>query len=283
MSALPTRRREPEAGEPAPARRGRRRGEILRRAAEIFGRQGVAHTSLEDIAAAVGLRREAVYYYYRDKTEILCDVIRPQSEALLHGMERLMALDAPAAARLALAIGSHLERFNPNYLEMSVAFRELSGQDPAPGLMELRRVWKRYEQHWVELVRQGQATGEFDPAHEPKMAAFAILGMCNGVSGWYRPDGGVAMADLVRSYTTLALGGLLRPGAAGAVPAASGSDLSGSALSGSARANSAPSGSAPSGSGPSNSALSGSARASSARADPAQPGSARRGMTGEKA
>jgi AcrR family transcriptional regulator len=192
------------------ARNVERRAEIVRRAAEIFDRQGVSRTSLENIAAAIGVKREAVYYYYRDKSEILCEIIRPHSEALLRGMERFNALGLSATARLSLAISGHLERFNPTYVEMTVALRELSGSNPAPGIVELRRVWKEYEQHWIELFRQGQAAGEFDDAQNPKLMAFAVLGMCNAVSGWYRPDGGIAMDELVRSYTAIALGGVAR-------------------------------------------------------------------------
>ncbi len=188
-----------------------RRAEIVRRAAEIFDRQGVSRTSLEDIALAVGVKREAVYYYYRDKSEILCEIIRPHSDALLRGMERLNTLDVAPKARLALAISSHLERFNPTYVEMTVALRELSGSNPAPGIVELRRVWKEYEQHWVELFKAGQLAGEFDATQNPKLMAFAVLGMCNAVSGWYRPEGGIPMDELVRSYTSIALGGVAQP------------------------------------------------------------------------
>lgn len=195
---------------PPSARNVERRAEIVRRAAEIFDRQGVSRTSLENIAAAIGVKREAVYYYYRDKSEILCEIIRPHSDALLRGMERLGALDLSATARLSLAISSHLERFNPTYVEMTVALRELSGSNPAPGIVELRRVWKAYEQQWIDLFRHGQATGEFDADQNPKLMAFAVLGMCNAVSGWYRPDGGIPMDELVRSYTAIALGGVAR-------------------------------------------------------------------------
>ncbi len=183
----------------------------MRRAAEIFEGKGVADTSLEDIATAIGLRREAVYHYYRDKGEILCDIIRPQSEALLRGMERLMLLDASPKARLALAIAGHLERFNPHYIEMTVAFRELYGRSSTPGLVQLRRVWKSYEQLWVDLVVQGQHAGEFDPAQDAKMAAFGILGMCNWASSWYRPDGNAPIEALIRSFTAIAMGGIGRP------------------------------------------------------------------------
>ena len=44
-----------------------RRTEILRRAAEIFERKGVSNTSVEDIAGAIGVTREAIYYYFKSR------------------------------------------------------------------------------------------------------------------------------------------------------------------------------------------------------------------------
>lgn len=185
-----------------------RKVEIVRRAAEIFDSKGVAETSIEDIAVSIGIRREAVYHYFRDKGEILCDIIRPQSEALLRGMERLMTLDLSPRVRLTLAISAHLERFNPHYIEMTVAFRELYGRSSTPGLIELRRVWKSYEQLWIDLVVEGQKAGEFDETQNAKMAAFGILGMCNWASSWYRPGGDMPIEKLIESFTAIAMGGI---------------------------------------------------------------------------
>ena len=61
----------------------RRRQTILQRAAELFDRKGYVNTSLDDIARAVGIKREALYYYYRNRSEILLAIIRPQSAALI--------------------------------------------------------------------------------------------------------------------------------------------------------------------------------------------------------
>ena len=44
-----------------------RRIEIMRRATEIFAKKGYAETALQDIADAAGVKREALYYHFRDK------------------------------------------------------------------------------------------------------------------------------------------------------------------------------------------------------------------------
>ena len=45
-------------------RRENRREEILLAAQELFHRRGYANTSLDDIARAVGIKREGLYYYF---------------------------------------------------------------------------------------------------------------------------------------------------------------------------------------------------------------------------
>lgn len=66
----------------------------------------------------------------------------------------------------------------------------------------------------TEIVRRA---AEFDADHNPKLMAFAVLGICNAVPGWYRPDGGIEMAELVRSYSAIALSTVARGGENAAV------------------------------------------------------------------
>jgi AcrR family transcriptional regulator len=182
----------------------------MRRATEIFEQKGFAQTTVEDIAGAVGVTREAIYYYFQDKTEILYEIIKPESESLTLGMRRLGELKIPAREKLVLAIQNHLARFNPNYLEMVIAQRELMKKDLDPRIASLRQVWKTYEQHWVDLVRIGQAEGDFPPDLNPKLAAFAILGMCNSPSTWFDPTRSISMAELSDTFVLLATRGIVK-------------------------------------------------------------------------
>jgi len=101
-----------------------RRAEIVRRATEVFERQGVSRTSFEDIAQAVGIKREAIYYYFKSRADLLLEVIVPQSTALLKNLRLIQQTGLSSRDKLHEAIRNHLDSFNPNYLEMSVALRE---------------------------------------------------------------------------------------------------------------------------------------------------------------
>src|SRR5262245_26641628 len=59
---------------------------LLDAAERSFRDHGVAHTSLADIAAAAGVTRGAVYWHFRDKSDLfeaLCDRVELPMEAML--------------------------------------------------------------------------------------------------------------------------------------------------------------------------------------------------------
>ena len=184
-----------------------RRIEILRRATEVFERQGVPSTSIEDIARAVGFKREAIYYYFKSKDEILVEIILPISASLLANLRNILRADMPSVKKLRAAIRGQLGAFNPSYLEMTVALREDHFHKDAARMPDLRKVWKEYSTAWTELIVQGQERGEFKAGLQPKVVAFGILGMCNWVSRWFHPGGPVTIDEIIETYCTLTLEG----------------------------------------------------------------------------
>lgn len=183
----------------------------MRRAAEVFERKGVADTSMEDIARAVGIKREGVYYYFKSRGDILVEIILPQSVSLHRNLERICDSRMGSENKLHAAIQNHLDAFNPAYLEMSVALRESHFTSSDAKLSEIRKIWDSYGELWTRLVTEGRDGGEFRADLDPKMVAFGLLGMCNWVSRWYDPDKSVSIAEIVETYFALATGGLKAP------------------------------------------------------------------------
>ena len=188
-----------------------RRFEILRRATEVFERQGVNRTSLEDIARAVGIKREAIYYYFKGRAEILVRIILPQSLRLVTGLRTICELPLGSRAKLQAALRNHIESFNPNYLEMAVALREKLFADEQDKLGELRKVWREYDALWVELVQEGQDGGVFRPELDAKVVAYGLLGMCNWLARWYDPDKPISIETIVETFFALTADGLCLP------------------------------------------------------------------------
>jgi AcrR family transcriptional regulator len=186
-----------------------RRQAILQRAAELFDRKGYASTSLDDVAKAVGIKREAVYYYYKNRAEILLAIIGPQSVALIDGLREIAARDLPAQEKLKLAIRNHLQRFDRHCLEMTVSLRDGLFEASWEVRSEMQRIWKQYERLWIDLILQGQTNGEFEKLGDPKMIAFAVLGMCNWLARWYNPRKSASIEEIIETYTRLVTAGLV--------------------------------------------------------------------------
>lgn len=186
-----------------------RREEILRCAAQIFEQKGVGQTSIEDIAQAVGVKREAIYYYFKGRNEILAAIVLPQSTQLLVSIREILESNLGFPEKLKSAIQTHVSSLTPGYLELTLTMRELGDVSEDEKLEELRGMWKGYSDLWSELVRQGQDSGSFKPGLNPKMVAFGLLGMLNWMSRWYQPGKGATLDEIAETYATLATQGLV--------------------------------------------------------------------------
>ncbi|MEU0315560.1 TetR/AcrR family transcriptional regulator [Nocardioides sp. NPDC006273] len=75
------------------------REEILKEASRLFTAQGVAATTISQIAESVGLRQSSMYYYYKSKEGILSALMEKNRESLTLA-EKLLEEDGPVAPRL---------------------------------------------------------------------------------------------------------------------------------------------------------------------------------------
>lgn len=46
-----------------------------------------------------------------------------------------------------------------------------------------------YERYFEQIIKEGQASGVFQPDVDPKIATFGLLGMYNWLSQWYKSSG----------------------------------------------------------------------------------------------
>jgi len=194
---------------PKPSKSSSRRDAILHHATALFDQRGYTNTSLDDIAQAVGVTREALYYYYRNRSEILLAIIRPQSMALIDGLDGIVGSDVASPEKLHRAIDNHLRSFDRHCLEMTIGLRDGLMDVSDPVRKAMRRIWKKYEGLWIRLVEDGQRNGEFDRTGNPKMIAFGILGMCNWLARWYNPGKQVSIDEIIATYTQLIGRGVL--------------------------------------------------------------------------
>ena len=186
-------------------RRENRRDEILRAAQDLFHRQGYANTSLDDIARAVGIKREGLYYYFPNRTQILIEIIRPLGLQLRDRVREILESDASPEKKICQTVENHLMRFENRFAESKITLRDDYFTENEAVLAEMGPIWNDYEALWIAIIEEGQKQGMFDMSLDPRIAHLGILGLCNWAARWYVPGKSLPVPDLIAMYNRMVL------------------------------------------------------------------------------
>lgn len=183
--------------------------EIITVAARLFKEKGYRATTLEDIAAAVGMLKGSLYYYIRSKEELLYLVVRDPIRQAYNKLEEIVTSEAPVKVKIAQAIVNHMTVFHQHYPHIAVYLHDYHHlmQQLEKNTIETPR---HYHQLWATLLEQGVTTGEVRSDLNVKVTGYAILGMCNWIYRWYNPQGALSAEEIAGIFTTLVLEGLTR-------------------------------------------------------------------------
>ena len=179
-----------------------RRHEILEGALLAMRDHGLHRAGMRDIARAAGLSTGNLYYYFRNKQEL---IYACQDRALDRLLEVLDASrERPdSGERLGALIEGHLHVVMAGGASLHLELDDL------PKLLFKKIVHKRdnYERGLRDLIADGHRDG-LVRSGEPKLQAFALLGALNWVARWYRPGEGDP-DQIVYSFREQLLRGLL--------------------------------------------------------------------------
>lgn len=179
-----------------------RRIEILDGAMVALRDRGLRGAGMRDIARAVGLSIGNLYYYFRNKEELVYACQERALDALLDVLASARGYP-DAAERLGALIDGHLRVVMAGGASLHLALDEL----PKPLFKKIVQKRDRYERGVRDLVAEGQRQGMVR-AGEPKLQAFALLGALNWVARWYRPGQGDP-DEIIHSFREQLLRGLL--------------------------------------------------------------------------
>jgi AcrR family transcriptional regulator len=186
-------------------KRERRRAEILHAALAAFREHGYHTTSLDDIAARLGIRKTALYHYFADKDTLLFECHRESLAELERIIEASKRCCSGSAERLAHLLREHV-RIMTNTLEGSPLAFEVPALSPRRRA-EIVAGRDRYERVLRELVSDGIQAGDFRDI-DPKLVVFAMLGSINWIARWYQPGGRIKSDELGRQFADYLLQGL---------------------------------------------------------------------------
>jgi TetR/AcrR family transcriptional regulator len=209
--------------DPTPARRKRRRRrrfakgarrsdisaatrvEILKSAAAAFRKLGYHGATVEQIAAALRMKKGNLYYYFKNKEEILFACHEYSHDRLQELLDDAVRSTAPPEGKLrrlitgavhvildelhGTALLLDLEALSPTHLKAIVHRRD------------------RFDRGMRLIIEEGMATGVFAPG-DPKLLGFAMLGALNWISRWFNPRGPSSSEDIATRFADYLIAGL---------------------------------------------------------------------------
>ena len=165
---------------------GIKRREVLRQAAASFNARGYHGTSLNDIAASLGVTKAALYHYFPNKNALLAACFEHAMEVCFASLERGRREGKNGRERLILTIAGYVEQLIDE-LDCCVVLLEEQALEPGDHA-KLVRQRDRFERALRALVKEGIEDGSVIPC-DPKLTIFVLLGAMNWVAKWFKPNG----------------------------------------------------------------------------------------------
>lgn len=182
-----------------------RRLDILKSAAAAFRRRGYHGASVDEIASALEMTKGNLYYYFRNKEEILFACHE-------YSLDKLLALMADVEAegsspeeklrRLVLAF-VHLILDDLHGTALTLDPEALS-----PPLLKRIIVKRDQFDHGIRaIIQSGMDQGVFKSG-DPKMIEFAMMGAVNWIAKWFDPAGAMTSDQIGDAFADYLVGGL---------------------------------------------------------------------------
>lgn len=165
------------------------RDRMLRAAAHCFNQKGYSGTSLKDVADILGLTDAALYYYVRNKEELVYLCYVRAADVGRDAMQRAIDEGKTGLERVRLYIRYHIDSIVGENGPLAI-MSEIPSLKPdhRDEVLELSRA---HSSQFEALLRQGIEDGSIAPC-DVRMTGNAIMGSINWIPKWFHGDASVA-------------------------------------------------------------------------------------------
>lgn len=181
--------------------------EILHKVAIAFAEDGYHQTSVNILAARLNVSKPVLYYYAKNKDDLLFQCGEVARNELSEAMEDTSATKMSGMGKI--------RRFFIKYAEIMcgdfgrclvlVDRNALSPKTAEHDAYHRRRI----EQAVQQMIVDGQEDGSIRSC-DPAMTAKALFGAFNGIPVWFHRDGKLAARDVAETYLDLFVAGMGR-------------------------------------------------------------------------
>lgn len=177
----------------------KKKEDILLMSVRVLSEKGYHGTTMEEIASKLLMTKGSVYYYFRDKQDLLY-----QSHIMLLGksidnIEAIIRQDVPVVDKLQQAMIRHIEYLisERNGFETMIEPEHFFAEQQKKEILQLR---DHYGIFFDKLIREGIEEGVFGSV-DVKVVRNIILGAMNWVTQWYSEKGKKDKTEIAESIS----------------------------------------------------------------------------------
>ncbi len=167
---------------------------LLNAAATLFRAKGYERTTVRDLAKAVGLQSGSLFYHFKNKEEILLEIMRGGIQSVTEAVENSIDDSASITDQLTAMTRAHLNTLlGPSQDALAVMLYEWRSI-PGDGMAEILRLRNDYESLWTAKIaiaaEQDLIIGDLGSRRR------FLLGALNWSSNWFDEGGELTVDDL---------------------------------------------------------------------------------------
>lgn len=188
-----------------------RRAQIVARAAEFFARQGVAATTVRQIADEVGILSGSLYHHFDSKEAIVAAILGPYLEDLRERYQAgLAGGDGDARTRLRHLVRASLETTAAHPHATEIFQNDGNYLSGLARFQYLRAIRREVQATWLDVIKAGIASGEFRADVDPRVFYRLIRDAVWLSVRWFHPSDAYPVSRLADECTAVFLDGLTR-------------------------------------------------------------------------
>jgi AcrR family transcriptional regulator len=191
-----------------PSRRGRpghSLDSLLDVAVAVFNERGYEATTMDELAARLGITKSAIYHHVPSKVELLRLALDRALDGLFAVTEEPGALAGRAIDRLEHVVRGSVRVLAGHLPYVTLLLRVRGNSDVERAALQRRREFDRIV---TDLVRAAEQEGSVRPDVDPAVTSRLLFGTVNSLTEWYRPGGGLSPDALADAVVTTTFDGL---------------------------------------------------------------------------
>ncbi len=187
----------------------KRKAEIIEKATDLFYSKGYVGASIRDIVDAVGITNSTVYLYFKNKDEILFNIIIDIGSVLLKELQNVIETHDDPVECLREMIFRQICLIARKRKEIKIYMDEqyqLPTDYRKKSYTQHRQIYDLYYSVISQIEEKGLARNI-----DKTVIAFSAFALMNWSYRWFKDDARLSLEEIAENIINLFFGGIIKP------------------------------------------------------------------------